>query len=170
MLGTGWRRGAPKRSMVLAACLVGGLLLGWPRADAGDAEVRQLAQLCEGTGGIRRVRALEALRALESTDSRKALEALAGSKDADLAVGALRAITRDDDTGARGKLEKVFEDTKRSTTVRTTAMLGWCHVRKAQGAGRSDVHTYLTAKAGQDQRILAAVAAVEAKLFPTEGE
>jgi len=156
--------------MVLAAFLVGGLLLGWPRADAGDAEVQQLRALCEGTGGIRRVRALEALRALESSDSRKALEALAGSKDQDLAIGALRAITRDDDSGARGKLEKVFEDTKRTTVVRTTAMLGWCHVRKAQGARRSDVHTYLTSRAGQDERLKGAVAAVEAKLFPTEGE
>ena len=147
-----------------------GALIGprgsWPAdqaAFAGDQKVADLAALAAATGGPRRATAIEDLRRIGSADSFDALEALAASKDDQLAALALSAIARSEDSGAKESLESVLEDTTRTSAARSFALVAWCKMRSDSGASWDDVKSYVDEQCGDDATLEDAATAVKAQ-------
>ena len=122
-----------------------------------------------GSGGLRRAKAIDDLRALDSTDSRKALAALAGSADDQLAALAMFAIARGGSSGERKTLEGIIEDGKRSDGVRSVALTAWCALKEKGGASWDDMKEYVDAKCDKNAALADTAAVVKKARFTTKG-
>jgi len=159
------------RGTVLVAALLGGAVLAWPEARAGDAQVDALCSVCTSPiGGTRRAQVFESLRKINSSASRQGLESLADCPDDAVATMAIATIGRDDYGGARAKLKSVMGDTSRSDAVRSAALVAWCNLYQKDGKDWSDVKAAVEKAAGSNQRVNDSASAVATALFGEGGE
>ena len=159
------------RNVVLAAAALGALVAAgfWPRAEATPTRAQHLdAVLRSPAGEYRQCQAIEELRKIDSTGARDALKDLADSTDDRTAALAIRALARANFSGARTKIEGIYEDTSRSDLVRGVALAVWCTNRADAGKSWSDVKQWVKSKAGSNQVLRSQYAASKAMYWASE--
>jgi len=155
-----------------AAAAVAAAVFLWPGAEATPpSRCQQLVTICTSRGGdCRKLLALEELLTTDSSAARDALAEIADSGDDRVAAMAIGALGRGDQSGARDKIEAVFEDTDRSDAVRAAALSAHCRLKAADGDSWSDCGGYVRSTAGRNQRLRDAWASVKAKYWPEEAD
>ena len=142
---------------------------------AGDAtaeqdEVSALVALCNSPIGYhRKAMAIDTLLAMDSGSGRSAIADLAGSSDDRVAVLALAAMGRGDYSGARSTLLTCLADGDRSDIARTAALTAWCRLRKDDQASWASVNSAVSEAVSGNDRLTAALAAVQSKLWGDGG-
>lgn len=160
------------RWLVLAFAAAATLVWGvWPRAEATPSRVEQLQTICSAPGGdCRRLLAFEELASINTRSSRDALNDLAGASDDRVAVMAIGTLGRRDQSGARTKIQDVYEDTNRSDGVRAAALAAYCRLQAADGKEWADCKSWVKQKAGTNQQLRDAYAALKAKFWAEEAD
>ena len=162
-----------------AALVVAGLVLaagvlvfaGAGPAIGADAKVTQAKAVIDGGSVPESKRAaLMDLADLDSSAGREALEGYADGKDDKLAAYALLTIGKADYSGARTKLEKVFEDAKRPHAARVAAFLALARLRAKDGDTWNQIASYAANHVKDGTPLADSVAAAKNALFPTTQE
>lgn len=164
-------------ALVVVAATAFGSLVGPPGAggpmpaEASGEEMTEAAKwkaIATVSGRTKRLDAIERLRRLDSSESRAALDALADSKDEQLAAFAMAALARFDDSAAEAKLKSVIESGSRSDTARSLALTAWLRLRARDGDDWEDVSAYVAAKTAGNAALQSTVATVQTSAFGAE--
>ncbi|MCG3134769.1 MAG: hypothetical protein HMLKMBBP_02131 [Planctomycetes bacterium] len=159
-----------KRRLMLFALAAGAAALVAPGiSSAADKRVAELQAIAETGGRSRRLAAIDELVRKDSSESRGALEALAASRDAELASLALLAIGRADYSGARTKLADAAGDAKRSDAARAAALTAWLRAEEKDGKSWDAVNGTAESKAGSNDLLKDVLSAVKKARFDAKG-
>ena len=162
------------RGPATAMCAVAGVVLALcvlfvgpdHEAQARSQRVKDLVALCNsGVGVNRKSMAMDELCDLDTSEAREALEELADSADDKTATLALAAIGRENYSGAKTKLEAVFESSRRSDVARCAALGAICRLEEAADKDWSDIESYVDGHCGTNTAPCAMSDAIEDAVF-----
>ena len=171
-LGERSRRGRVALVVAGLALAVGVLVVAGAGAAVGaDTKLTNAKAVIDGGSVAESKRAaLMDIADLDSSSGHEALEAYADAKDEKLAAFALLTIGKADYSGARGKLEKVFEDAKRPHAARVAAFLALSRLRAKDGDSWDQIASYAGNHVKDGTPLADSVAAAKNALFPSTKE